>query len=196
MKRALFAVFLTACPGPAPVDGLVDAVDTFPDAEPIAPESECVVTTARDPNDDNAHITPCSETDYIPHPPAGGAHYGQWADFATYADPVPWGFLVHSLEHGAVVLAYSCDDCPEVVAAFESIRADTDDPSCREHPNGNRIIVMRDPSIDVPIAAVAWGHVYRATCLDMESLQAFVDAHYARAPENLCIAGVASPSCD
>lgn len=27
------------------------------------------------------------------------------------------------------------------------------------------------------------------------SLRAFVDAHYAQAPEDLCIAGVAAPAC-
>jgi hypothetical protein len=156
-----------------------------------------VVITGRDPAAGASHVDVCSEVDYVPHPPAAGSHYGQWADFARYDAPVPWGFLVHSLEHGAVVLVHSCeaDACPEVLAAFERIHASTDDPLCRDHTNGNRIITVFDPSIEVPIAAVAWGRVYRATCLDEPTLEEFVSEHYAQAPENLCFAGDQTPSC-
>lgn len=201
MRRiaVVFALLASAC-GPSYENadgGLVDVVESRPDLPPIAPATECVVITGRDPAEGADHVDTCSDVGYALHPPAAGSHYGQWADFATYDSPVPWGFLVHSLEHGAVILARSCDAsaCPEVVAAFEQIHASTGDPLCRDHANANRIITVFDPSIDVPIAAVAWGHVYRATCLDTASLSAFVTAHYAQAPENLCFAGNPSPTC-
>lgn len=195
MRHLALAVLLTACPQPSD-GGLVDVVETFPEAEPIAPETECVVRTARDPNEDRAHAEVCSAIDYVPSPPGAGAHYGAWADFRVYDQPVPWGFLVHSLEHGAVVLVRGCEDCPEVSAAFAQIASSTDDPLCSAHPNGNRVITVFDPGVGVPIAAAAWGHVYQATCLDMPSLEAFVADHYADAPENLCNPGVANPVCD
>lgn len=195
VKRVLLVSLLgVACSGPgtAPADGgLVDVVEMRPDAPPIAPSTECVVTTGREPAASAFHVGECSAFDRPRHPPAGGDHYGIWADFATYEEPVPWGFLVHSLEHGAVVLAHNCPEgCPEVLAEFERIRAQTDDPACRSHDNGSRIIIVPDPELDVPLAAVAWEHVYLATCLDPASLRAFVDAHYARAPENFCSPGV------
>lgn len=197
MKNALvlaLACLALACDPPAE-EGLVDVVETRPDAPPIAPATECVVTTGRAPVSDATHLTPCSDVDYPLHPPPGGPHYSMWADFAVYEEPVPWGFLVHSLEHGAVVLAHNCTEgCPEVLAVFEQLRADRDDPSCRDHPNGSRVIIVPDPSLEVPIAAVAWEHVYLATCLDETSLRAFVDAHYAQAPEDLCVPGVTPPN--
>lgn len=192
----LGAFFVPACSGPAGSSGLIDVEQTRPDAPPIAPATECVVTTGRAPASNRNHVDVCSELDFDVYPPPSGPHYGTWADFAVYDTPVPWGFLVHSLEHGAVVLAHNCEgSCPEVLAAFERIRAERDDPLCREHANGSRVIVVPDPALDVPIAAVAWEHVYLATCLDEDSLAAFVDAHYARAPENLCAPGASAPSC-
>jgi hypothetical protein len=124
-------------------------------------------------------------------PPCTGTHFSTWADYGVYDASVPWGFLVHSMEHGGVVLAYGCaaTDCPQVVAEMEAIAAAQEDSLC-SGPNPNRIVVVPDPTLPVPVAAAAWGHVYRATCLDPPSLHAFVDAHYAAAPEDTCAAGV------
>ena len=50
-------------------------------------------------------------------PPVFGDHYPTWAAFQTYEYPVPLGYLVHSLEHGAVVVFYDCPEgCAEEVA--------------------------------------------------------------------------------
>lgn len=188
---SLAALLALGCASSPPSDGLEDVIETRPDATPLAPHAECVVTTGSAPADSAAHVPVCSELDYPLHPPAGGPHYGVWADFAIYEDPVPWGFLVHALEHGAVILAHNCEgECPEVRAAFERIHAERDDPGCRTHPNGSRIIIVPDPTLETPIVALAWEHVYQATCLDEPSLRAFVDAHYAQAPENICAPGM------
>jgi hypothetical protein len=172
---------------------VVDVVTTMPDAPVVAPSAECRVTTWREPAGNREHRDPCTELAYPSHPPASGPHYLVWADFLTYADPVPWGFLVHSMEHGAVVLAYNCPSgCPDVIASFESLIADHGaDPSCESHPtSAARFVVMPDPGLpEGSIAAVAWEHAYVATCLDEPSLRAFVDGHYGMAPEDLCAAG-------
>lgn len=186
------ALLASSCTSPMPdVDGLMDVVETHPDAPPIAPSTECTVTTGSATVTDRHHLEPCSPVEYTLNPPVGGPHYSIWASFGTYDAPVPWGFLVHSLEHGAVVLAYNCPNgCPDVLAAFERIRAATSDPACRETADLNRIIIVPDPDLDVPIAALAWEHAYLATCLDEPSLAAFVVAHYAHAPEELCVEGL------
>lgn len=198
LRNTLFALTLLTCGctgAPAGPDGLMDVMETHPDAPPIAPATECTVTTGSATVTDRSHLDPCSPVDYPLNPPVGGPHYNVWASFDTYDAPVPWGFLVHSMEHGAVVLAHNCaDECPEVLAAFERIRTSVDDPLCRDHDNGSRVIIVPDPELEVPIAAVAWEHVYLAGCLDEPSLQAFVDAHYGHGPEQLCVPGVVPPS--
>ena len=180
-----------------PVDGaIVRTADppTHPLAVPIAPFTECAVTTATDVISGAEHLVPCAPIAYPFLPPSSGPHYGSWAAFHTYAAPVPWGYLVHAMEHGAVILAYHCAadvDCDPVRTEFAAIITDRGlDPVCRAEDTPQRIIVVPDPTLAVPIAAVAWRNVYTATCLDPVSLRAFVEAHYAMSPENFCFPGV------
>ena len=109
-----------------------------------------------------------------------------------YDEPVPQGFLVHSMEHGGVVLYYNCPDgCPDVLALFrELVEGQGSDPQCETVPEvENRIIIVPNPDMNVPIAATAWERLYRATCLDKESLQEFIGEHYGQGPEDLCGGG-------
>ena len=186
----LAGLLVTACDEGTPTR--VDEETIHPDAPPLAPFEECRVTTAREPATSAAHEPACSEIDYPFHPPSSGRHFSQWAAFGTYGAPVPWGFLVHSMEHGAVVLAYRCepDDCAEIEAALQAIADARFDPLCRGADTPSRFVIVPDPTLEVAIAALAWERSYLATCLDLESLEAFVDAHYGQGPEDLCAPGV------
>lgn len=176
----------------APILRMVEMV-SHPPASPIAPFATCTVTTSTDAISAATHLPPCTPFDYPFLPPSAGPHFSVWANFGTYAAPVPWGFLVHAMEHGGVVLAYNCatsSDCDAVRTEFQAIiDARGVDPLCRMEDWPNRIIVVPDPTLSVPIAAVAWRNVYEATCLDPTSLRAFVDAHYGMATESLCAGG-------
>ena len=63
-----------------------------------------------------------------------------------------------------------------------------DDPLCTAEGEGVRVrtVISPDPLIDTPIAAVAWGWVYLAQCVDLPSLEAFAAMHYRQGPEDLC----------
>ncbi len=170
----------------------LDVMETRPGGAPLPPATECVVTTWSEVAGPRDHRDPCSAIDYPSVPPASGPHFGVWADFLTYADEVPWGFLVHSLEHGAIVLGYDCPDgCPEVLDAFSNvIDAHGPDPLCAEHPSTDaRFIVAPMSGLEAPVVALAWEQVYTATCVDEPSLGEFVETHYGNAPEDLCFAG-------
>jgi hypothetical protein len=167
-----------------------EPIEMRPDSPPIAGFPECIVVRVRERVESAEHVTTCSPLEYDVHPPIGGPHYTTWADFGIYDRPVPWPFLVHSLEHGAVILAYNCPDgCPDVVALFEQLAAERTDPRCRRYGTLNRVIVVPDPELATPIAAVGWEHRYSATCLDEPSLRAFVDGRYARGREDTCLPG-------
>lgn len=159
-------------------------------ADPIAPYAECRVTTWDAPAASAMHVEPCSELPLSDVPPVGGDHYGVWADWASYDAPVPWGFLIHAMEHGGVVLGYRCPEgCDDVIAELEAIAASMDDPRCRDAGTSARFIVAPMPDLEGSVAALGWEHAYVATCLDAPSLGAWVDAHYGRGPEDLCAAG-------
>lgn len=169
-----------------------DVVITHPAQPPIAPYDECTVQIARHAATSASHVPPCSALSYDV-PPSSGTHYSQWAAFGSYDAPVPWGFLVHALEHGAIVLAYRCEvgaDCTEIRETLQAIvDAEPRDALCREEVP-LRYVLAPAPDLEWPIAVLAWGHAYTATCLDRSSIEAFFDAHYAGGPENTCALGV------
>jgi len=139
------------------------------------------------------HTTDCSVLAEGSVPPAGGDHYGSWAAFQSYDFAIPHGYLIHSMEHGAVVLYYNC---PEGCAAeVDEVKAWLDalpeDPLCTGTGALRRAVLTPDPSLDVRWAMSAWGETLRADCFDSTRFRTFYDAHYGRAPEQFCNAGVA-----
>jgi hypothetical protein len=132
--------------------------------------------------------------DYATNPPASGDHWGIWAEYRTFTEPVPRPMLVHDLEHGAIVMAYACDGtcATDAVAAFEDAAAAFGvDPTCAILPSNppSRIVITPDPLLALPIGLSAWRATYTASCIDPPSLLAFIEDHYAKAPEDLCAQG-------
>jgi len=124
------------------------------------------------------HVTTCSEIQYATNPPSSGQHYPIWADFGEYDFPLPRGFWVHNLEHGAVVVSYNCPDgCADEVAQASAWLAElAPDASCPAGPP--RVLIVPDPELDVRWAASAWGFTLRAECFATE---AFTDFYLAYA---------------
>ncbi|MBI2034934.1 MAG: DUF3105 domain-containing protein [Candidatus Levybacteria bacterium] len=54
------------------------------------------------------HVTDISGVTYNSNPPTSGAHFGVWAKAGTYSGVFSDGYLIHSLEHGYVILSYNC----------------------------------------------------------------------------------------
>jgi len=140
---------------------------------------------ASHPTEGALHTVVCTAVSYGTNPPSSGTHYPTWAAYKTYAAPVPWGFLVHSLEHGAVEVVYNCPGgCPDEVAAAQAwISALPLDARCGTPP---RVILAPDPRLDVRWAAAAWTWTLRACTFDTATFQRFFDDHYDTAPESIC----------
>lgn len=129
------------------------------------------------------HANPCSQVAYNTLPPTSGTHYSIWAAYKTYAAPVPDGFLVHDLEHGALVIGYNCPaGCAEEVAVVQAwIDRLPGDPLC----GGGRpkIILAPNPALDTRWAAAAWSWSWKAPCPNTAALREFYDAHYGKTVE-------------
>ena len=70
----------------------------------------------RIPDEGRKHVEEGSDVLYEANPPASGDHYPIWSPYGIFREPVSPGYWVHNLEHGAIVLLYSCDtDCSQVV---------------------------------------------------------------------------------
>jgi uncharacterized protein DUF3105 len=134
------------------------------------------------------HRTQCSALSYSTNPPSGGDHYAIWAAYQSYDFALPAGYLVHSLEHGAVVFWYNCPDgCPDEVAQVEEfIAALPQDPLCASAGVPRRAVLVPSPELGSRWAASAWGFALTADCFDAQAFGAFYEEHYGRGPEELC----------
>ncbi len=136
------------------------------------------------------HVAVCSQVSYPDNPPAGGSHYPVWAAFQSYSFPVPRGFWVHDLEHGAIVFSYNClrvigglrrRSCPSAVV-------DRRAPSRPRVFLGNaaRVVLTPDPLLDVRWGVSAWGSTLRADCVDEQLFGQFYLDHFGKGPEDFC----------
>jgi hypothetical protein len=219
LKRELFLLGLvfTGCgsdedatPEATAIDAGGDRVSAHPDVElvdatppadasvdvPVAiPDAACNVVVETPPVEPAMHVPEGTVITYSTNPPSSGSHYPIWANFREYANPVADGYLVHSMEHGAVVIFYDCDPSacvapPGVLDALRAVRnAVPTDPSC-DPSIRVRVILAPRPANDVPIAAAAWGATYKAQCVDAPSLSKFITDFYAKGPENFCTPGM------
>jgi hypothetical protein len=190
---AALVASLTACSSASTgADGGQDAGGRPPRlAAPLHPAASCPVTIDSPELLASPHIPEGAPTAYNSNPPTSGPHYPVWANFTEFSVPIDDGYLVHSLEHGAVALLYKCDGatCAPILDGLRKLRdAVPTDPLC-DPALRVRIIIAPDPRLDVPVAAAAWGWTYKADCLDAPTLQRFASDHYAQASENLCAPG-------
>jgi hypothetical protein len=170
------------------------AIDAGADVALPVGDAACGAVVGLFPNQPANHVDAGEPVTYLTNPPSGGPHYPVWANFVEYDHPVADGYLVHSLEHGAVVLSYDCDESacvapPGVLDGLRAVRnAVPSDPLC-DPSIRVRIILAPRPANDVPVAAAAWGATYKADCVDGPSLLQFISDHYAKTAENFCAPG-------
>ena len=112
------------------------------------------------------HIRPNQRIAYTRTPPFGGAHDGYWAacNGVVYPRPVRTENLVHSLEHGAVWIAYNPDQVTG--QALETLQDKVD---------GQPYTVMSPyPGLDQPISLQSWGHQLKLASADDERIDQFI----------------------
>jgi hypothetical protein len=124
--------------------------------------------------------------------PAGGVHNSAWQNCGIYPEPVREENVVHSLEHGAVWIAYQ-PDLPE--AEVETLRQLVRRERSRQ---GEPLIVLAPkPELETPIVATAWRVQLKLDSANDDRLAAFVD-EYQRGPltpepQANCVNGIGEP---
>ncbi len=58
------------------------------------------------------HTSDISNVEYNSNPPTSGRHFPVWAKAGTYNQVISDGYLLHSLEHGYIVISYNCGLLP------------------------------------------------------------------------------------
>lgn len=153
------------------------------EAEPL-PESgdETALADAQTfPDEGRDHVSQGTEIDYDTSPPTSGDHYPSPADAGYYEGTPPLGNLVHSLEHGNVVIYYDpAEITPEARQSLQEFVA------AHESNPWAAVIVAPHPeeNPDAPYVLTAWRTMLELDSYDAETVRAFLAEYLGRGPEN------------
>ena len=124
------------------------------------------------------HVPAGVDVSYNSNPPTSGPHAGRSADAGIYEQAPDDRFLIHSLEHGYVIISYNCSlsasPCEGLKEQIEAVARDKE---------LWKLIVTPRESLDVPIALTAWTRIDKLEAFDRGRIERFVDAWRDRGPE-------------
>lgn len=114
------------------------------------------------------HVDAGVQVAYTHSPPMGGAHDYSWAACSgvVYPEPVRSENLVHSLEHGAVWIAYNPDQ----------VTGDALDTLTDKVQNQPYMVMSPYPGLDQPISLQSWGHQLKLADAGDERIDQFIAA--------------------
>ncbi len=119
------------------------------------------------------HVSVGTKIDYNSNPPAAGPHYADTAHAGIYDKAPEDGYLVHSLEHGAIILWYKSDLSTADIEKLKKIF---------DQMPGKTIMTPRK-NLDVPVAVTSWGRILKLKTIDEKQIKTFYEVNINRAPE-------------
>lgn len=127
----------------------------------------------------NKHFKQGTKITYNSNPPSSGAHYPDPQHAGVYTKTPLDGNLVHSLEHGAIIIWYnpkklSKEQTKTLTNIFTSIRLQ------------KKIMTPRD-TMPTAVALTSWGRLLPLKMLDEKQIRAFFKMNYDKGPEQASI---------
>ena len=119
-------------------------------------------------------------------PPVGGLHSGVWQNCGIYDEPILSKNAVHSMEHGAVWIAYN----PQMT--------DLEVDELQQAVRGESYTLLSPyPDLKSPIVLTAWGIQLELESADDDRIATFIDS-YQQGPQTpekgaSCVNGTGSP---
>lgn len=114
------------------------------------------------------HVTDPTRVNYDRFPPVGGPHDAEWAacNGVVYTSPVRNENMVHTLEHGAIWIAYN----PDTLAAGDL------DVLTKLVEGKGYMVLSPYPGMTSPISLQAWGHQLMLNSAGDERVRQFITA--------------------
>ena len=177
--------------------------DPAPPATPLPNGSPAALGQVQ-PDMGKNHLLPPEPQRYTQCPPASGNHYAPPGGpiTARYYGPddatLPEGWI-HNLEHGGLVVLYSCDKgaCDDATqqALQELFKSFPDSPVCKI-PRGNiSPVIARFEDMKAPIAAMLWGRILFQDKLDKAQILEFFNTQAElHNPEPQCARPTPTPA--
>ena len=163
-----FALLLAAC-GSDNKSGVQSAAPGVP---PPDPEIETF------PSEGSTHVPAGTQIVYNTDPPTSGSHYPEAQEGGYFETAIASGYLVHSMEHGAVIIYYN----PATVTASQK---DSLKALAATYPGffGQVVCVPRDDPT-YPIILTAWTHRLRLATYDQSRIDGFLALYRGNGPES------------
>ncbi|MBP1986192.1 DUF3105 domain-containing protein [Halolamina salifodinae] len=173
---AIWFFFLS---GPSGVEG-VDAEPTGMEDDPLQDSGAEEWISQVETFESNGAEHRSGDIDYERIPPLSGTHSRDWASAGFYTETQRMEELVHSLEHGAVVIYY--DEAALNDSAEASLRAWANN----KDGSWQSIIVVPNPNDDPrgDYVLTAWTHRLTLDSYNAEAVYAFASEYLGRGPEN------------
>jgi hypothetical protein len=193
---AVVAVVVAGGDGDDGGDGGSDGTATisYPDGGEIPAQKEadlaaamkaagCKDETVKDQPYDNpggAHTTD-TNIKYKSEPPALGLHYPEWPEDDIYEEAPPLTRVVHTLEHGRVLIWLRPDLTADQRAQFKALYEE----------DTYHVIMLPRQELEAPFAVSAWvgdstGHILRCTDVNdssWDAIRAFKEKYRDKGPE-------------
>lgn len=111
---------------------------------------------------------------YNSNPPTSGPHWGDGVAGPGIKDgSVPDELLIHSMEHGAVIVWYKNDLPADQVEKIKTAFTDA---------SGKKIMTPRK-NLTIPVALTSWGRLLELKTVDTAKIREFIEVNNDRAPE-------------
>ncbi len=141
-----------------------------------------------------------------------GDHFEEWTRVGVYDSPKEDGNLIHSMEHGYVIISYNCTKKFTIYNLQFTINAYAHEGEDNEATNGaeatgsaslsedchklvdqlkniyekkgkRKLIVVPRPNMDSKIALTAWNWIDKFDQFDEQRIESFIDSHRDQGPE-------------
>jgi hypothetical protein len=142
------------------------------------------------PSQGHTHLDPGTPDDFVynSNPPTSGPHREVFTDTFVSPTTMPSYVQVHLLEHGNVLLQYSCK-CPDIVSGLSTIAMSYDSrliPADHLQPTaddvqgaeeqGTAVIVAPYPHMKSKIALTAWTRLAAMNTPDQAKIASFINS--------------------
>ena len=133
------------------------------------------------PEEGKKHVPAGEVITYANYPPSSGTHYDSTAEYGFSDKEIAEGQLVHSLEHGAIVLYYK----PGLPAdVLDSLRQAYTSLPLSKHGKV-KMVIAPYPKLQTPMAIAAWTRVEPLTEFNFQQIQTFYQALVDKGPEDV-----------
>lgn len=130
------------------------------------------------PSQGDEHVAaPYSEPPYewSTNPPTSGWHAPSPYPAGFYEDEIPMPRIIHSMEHGAVIVHYRPDISEEEKAKLKEFFDDNDN---------KKLLVVPYSDMETKYALTSWQFIDKFDQYDQERIKTFLNDHHGNGPEN------------